>query len=75
MAQKLSHTSPKSASVDPLQLHLLQHNVHLETIKTLTTVLQASTPDTPLHQLATEALIHSLQPFKPHDALSTDTTG
>lgn len=63
MKQKSFQTPPKSA-IDPLQMQLLQHNVHLDTLKVLTGVLQASTPNTPLSSLTENLIIQFLQPFQ-----------
>jgi hypothetical protein len=63
MKQKTFQTQPKSA-IDPLQLQLLQHNVHLDTLKVLTSVLQASTPNTLLHDTTSTLILQFLEPFK-----------
>lgn len=75
MSHKISTPSPKSAiGPDPIQMQLLQHNLHLDTIKTFVTVLDKSIPDSPLHQLATQLLLTSLQPFLPPTLNDQDKT-
>jgi DNA polymerase IIIc chi subunit len=60
MAQKPLPTTHKSA-FDPLQLQMLQHNLHLDTIKTLTPIL--STTNEALRTKAELILISLLEPF------------